>query len=52
MLDRVDEAQEAHPQLFIGEFGDASAEKAVVTAYGDDLAKAGLLSLPVTLSSS
>ena len=49
VLDRVDEVQQAHPQLFIGEFGDASAENAVVTAYGDDLAKAGLLSLPVTL---
>jgi uncharacterized membrane protein YdfJ with MMPL/SSD domain len=49
VLDRVDEVQQAHPQLFIGEFGDASAEDAVVTAYGEDLAKAGLLSLPVTL---
>ena len=25
VLDRVDEAQKAHPELFIGEFGDASA---------------------------
>ena len=49
VLDRVDEVQQAHPQLFIGEFGDASAVKAVETAYGNDLAKAGLLSLPVTL---
>ena len=34
-------AQEAHPQFFIGEFGDASAVNAVETAYGDDLGKAG-----------
>ena len=45
----VDEAQQAHPELFIGEFGDASAVKAVETAFADDLAKAGQLSLPITL---
>ena len=49
VLDRVDEVQQAHPQLFIGEFGDASSVNAVETAFGDDLAKAGLLSLPITL---
>ncbi len=49
VLARVAEAQQAHPQLFVGEFGDASAVKAVETAYGDDLGKAGLLSIPVTL---
>ena len=42
-------AQRAHPGFFIGEFGDASAQKAVETAYGDDLGKAGTLSLPITL---
>ena len=47
--DRVAELQKAHPQLFIGEFGDASKVDALVTAYGNDLGKAGLLSLPVTL---
>ncbi|MDF2752016.1 MAG: hypothetical protein K0S82_399 [Gaiellaceae bacterium] len=49
VLDRVDEVQQAHPQFFIGEFGDASAVDALVTAYEDDLGKAGLLSLPITL---
>jgi RND superfamily putative drug exporter len=49
VLSQVDAAQEAHPQLFIGEFGDASSVKAVETVYGDDLGKAGFLSLPVTL---
>ncbi len=34
-------AQRAHPGFVIGEFGDASAQKGVETAYGDDLAKAG-----------
>src|SRR5262249_3327375 len=49
VIDRVAQIQQAHPQLTIGEFGDASAVKAVETAYGNDLAKAGMLSLPVTL---
>jgi uncharacterized membrane protein YdfJ with MMPL/SSD domain len=49
VLDRVDVAQQVHPGFFIGEFGDASAEDAVVTAYEDDLGKAGVLSLPITL---
>jgi uncharacterized membrane protein YdfJ with MMPL/SSD domain len=49
VLDQVEAAQKAHPELFIGEFGDASAAKAVETAFADDLAKAGELSLPITL---
>jgi RND superfamily putative drug exporter len=43
-------AQRAHPGFVIGEFGDASAQKGVQTAYLDDLAKAGELSLPITLT--
>jgi uncharacterized membrane protein YdfJ with MMPL/SSD domain len=50
VLDAVAAAQRAHPGFYIGEFGDASAEKGVVTAYEDDLAKAGTLSLPITLT--
>src|SRR6187401_491285 len=49
VLDAVAGAQRAHPDFSIGEFGDASAEKGVVTAYEDDLGKAGTLSLPITL---
>jgi uncharacterized membrane protein YdfJ with MMPL/SSD domain len=49
VLAQVDAAQEAHPQLFIGEFGMASAVKALETAAADDLGKAGTLSLPITL---
>jgi uncharacterized membrane protein YdfJ with MMPL/SSD domain/pimeloyl-ACP methyl ester carboxylesterase len=49
VLARVAAAQKAHPVLFIGEFGYASAGDAVDTAFSEDLAKAGELSLPVTL---
>jgi RND superfamily putative drug exporter len=50
VLDRVDEAQRAHPQLYIGEFGDASATHGVNQAFAQDLEKAGLFSLPITLA--
>jgi uncharacterized membrane protein YdfJ with MMPL/SSD domain len=50
VLNSVADAQRAHPGFFIGEFGDASGVKAVETAYGNDLAKAGVLSLPITLA--
>jgi uncharacterized membrane protein YdfJ with MMPL/SSD domain len=49
VVDRVDEAQHAHPELFIGEFGDASVEDATKTLFAEDLEKAGLFSLPITL---
>jgi RND superfamily putative drug exporter len=49
VIDRVDEAQAAHPELSIGQFGDASAEHGVKTVFNEDLEKAGLISLPVTL---
>jgi uncharacterized membrane protein YdfJ with MMPL/SSD domain len=49
VLDAVATAQLDHPEFSIGEFGDASAENAVATAYEDDLGKAGTLSLPITL---
>ena len=49
VLDAVAAAQRAHPGLYIGEFGDASSQKGVETAYGKDLSKAGELSLPITL---
>ncbi len=49
VLEGVAAAQRAHPGFFIGEFGDASAQKGVETAYGNDLGKAGALSLPITL---
>jgi uncharacterized membrane protein YdfJ with MMPL/SSD domain/pimeloyl-ACP methyl ester carboxylesterase len=49
VLDTVADAQRAHPGFFIGEFGDASAAKAVDTVFADDLASAGVYSIPITL---
>jgi RND superfamily putative drug exporter len=46
----VDQAQAAHPEFFIGQFGDASADKQLEGSFMDDLAKAGLISVPVTLA--
>jgi RND superfamily putative drug exporter len=40
--------QRTQPQFFIGEFGDASSVAAVNGAFGDDLARAGVFSLPIT----
>ncbi len=49
VLDAVTAAQHAHPGFFIGEFGDASAKKAVDGAFASDLGRAGVLSVPLTL---
>jgi uncharacterized membrane protein YdfJ with MMPL/SSD domain len=49
VLAAVDEAQAAHPDLSIGVFGDASAEKGIGDSVAKDLERAGLLSLPVTI---
>jgi RND superfamily putative drug exporter len=48
-LAAVAAAQVAHPALDIEQFGSASANKAINKVIGEDLAKAGELSLPVTL---
>ena len=45
----IAEAQAAHPQVFIGTFGDASVDKELEGAFMDDLKKAGLYSVPITL---
>ena len=49
VLDAVAAAQRAHPGFVMGEFGDASSQKGVDTAFANDLGKAGTLSLPITL---
>jgi RND superfamily putative drug exporter len=49
VLAEVEAAQAAHPQLYVGEFGMASAVDALATTVEQDLGKAGLLSLPITL---
>src|SRR2546423_5862150 len=41
ILKSVADAQRAHPGLFVGEFGGASAAKAVRTAFAHDLKSAG-----------
>ena len=49
VLAAVAAAQKRHPDLAVEQIGDASANKAVNETIGDDLASAGMLSLPVTL---
>jgi anti-anti-sigma factor len=49
VLDAVADAQAVHPGLRIEQFGDASADKAFTESFEDDLAKAGTLSVPITL---
>jgi uncharacterized membrane protein YdfJ with MMPL/SSD domain len=48
VLAAVDDVQGAHPELFVGSFG-VSADEEIDAAFGDDLKKAGFLSIPVTL---
>jgi uncharacterized membrane protein YdfJ with MMPL/SSD domain len=45
----VSGAQKAHPEVFVGQFGDASADKAISKAFEDDFKKAEVLSLPITM---
>ncbi|MDQ3161883.1 MAG: MMPL family transporter [Actinomycetota bacterium] len=42
--------QEQHPQVLLGQFGDASAEKEIGEAFEEDFQKAEFLSLPITLA--
>jgi uncharacterized membrane protein YdfJ with MMPL/SSD domain len=49
VLAAVAAAQKRHPDLAVEQIGDASAKKAVNETIGDDLASAGMLSIPVTL---
>jgi uncharacterized membrane protein YdfJ with MMPL/SSD domain len=49
VLAAVAAAQKRHPDLAVEQFGSASANKAVNDTITDDLASAGMLSLPVTL---
>ena len=41
--------QKQHPEVVMGEFGDASAEKEIGEAFEKDFQKAEFLSLPITL---
>jgi uncharacterized membrane protein YdfJ with MMPL/SSD domain len=49
VVDEISGVQRAHPEVFVGEFGDASAGEAVQGSFGNDLRKAGLFSVPITL---
>jgi uncharacterized membrane protein YdfJ with MMPL/SSD domain len=49
VLTAVASAQKRHPALAVEQFGSASSNKAINDTIADDLASAGLLSLPVTL---
>jgi uncharacterized membrane protein YdfJ with MMPL/SSD domain len=46
----VDAAKADHSQLYIGAFGTATAEKEIDASIGQDLERAGLLSIPVTIA--
>jgi uncharacterized membrane protein YdfJ with MMPL/SSD domain len=48
VVDRVKEVQSAHPDFYVGSFGE-STDKDVTDAFMKDLEKAGLLSVPLTL---
>jgi uncharacterized membrane protein YdfJ with MMPL/SSD domain len=50
ILDGVESLQDAHPSFVLGQFGDASSEKQLQDMFAEDLERAGLFSLPVTLA--
>jgi RND superfamily putative drug exporter len=45
---RVKEVQKAHPEFFVGSFGESTG-KAIEKDFFNDLKKAGLISVPLTL---
>jgi uncharacterized membrane protein YdfJ with MMPL/SSD domain len=45
----VASVKKAHPDVFIGEFGEGSTNRELNEVFAKDLEKAGMLSLPVTL---
>jgi len=49
VVNAVDRVKEANSSVFVGQFGDASANKAIEKAFSDDFQKAEMLSLPITL---
>jgi uncharacterized membrane protein YdfJ with MMPL/SSD domain len=48
VVERVEQVQSAHPDFYIGSFGE-STDKAINEAFFEDLTKAGVLSVPLTL---
>jgi uncharacterized membrane protein YdfJ with MMPL/SSD domain len=45
----VEAARAAHPNLVVGGFGETTADEEIGASVGEDLERAGLLSLPVTI---
>ena len=48
VVDSVADLQRAHPDFYVGSFGE-STSKALLASFGDDLKRAGLFSVPLTL---
>ena len=49
VIESVVKAKAANPNVFVGQFGGASANKALSKSFSDDFKKAEFLSLPITL---
>ena len=49
VLAAVERAGRVHPSVFVGQFGDASADIALSESMDDDFRRAEILSLPITL---
>src|ERR671926_526710 len=49
VVDAVHRVQAQNPDVFVGQFGGASANKALSKSFEDDFKKAETLSLPITL---
>jgi uncharacterized membrane protein YdfJ with MMPL/SSD domain len=50
VLDTVERVARAHPGFYIGEYGDASVDKAIADTNGRDFHRAELLSIPLSLA--
>jgi uncharacterized membrane protein YdfJ with MMPL/SSD domain len=50
VLDAVERVARAHPGFYIGEYGDASVDKAIADTNGRDFHRAELLSIPLSLA--
>jgi len=50
VLDAVEDLARAHPGFYIGEYGDASVDKAIADTNGRDFHRAELLSIPLSLA--
>ena len=48
VVEAVDDVQDANPDFYVGSFGE-STDKALQASFTDDLKKAGLFSVPLTL---